>query len=61
MIGQHFARGRQSQPARQPFEEWRADFLLELEQVAIDGRGSDVQAGGRLPDRTGSRDLVEIA
>src|SRR5258707_7197403 len=51
----------EAQPARQALEEWRAEFILELQDLAVDcGRG-DVEAVGRPADRALTHDLVEIA
>ena len=68
-IGERFARMAQKQlsgrgephAAAQPLEERRPDFRLELDDLAIDGRGRDMERLGRAPDRAEPGYLVEIA
>ena len=58
--GQHLADRRQGQAARRAFEQGRSNLLFELENLAADRRGGDVQDARCSPDRAGAADGVEV-
>lgn len=43
MARKRFARRCEHQPLRQPFKQRRAQCVLELQQLAVDGRRGNVQ------------------
>ena len=61
VMHEHLAGGGQPHAARPALEQLRAEFLLEIHDAAIDRRGGDVEMVGRLADRAGARDLVDVA
>ncbi|MHC2313163.1 hypothetical protein ACVIHC_000209 [Bradyrhizobium diazoefficiens] len=60
MPGQHLADRRQRQAARSALEQGGSNLLLELENLAADRRGGNVQDARRGPDRAGAADGVEV-
>ena len=43
------------------FEQRRAEFLLQVHHAAVHRRGGDMELSRRLADRSGARDLVDVA
>ena len=60
IIDENLAGGGQPDAARQPFEQRRVEFFLEIGDAAVDRRGGDVELLGRLADRAGARHGVDI-
>src|SRR5690606_24168703 len=60
VLGEYLARLRQAQPAWQAVEQRQASLLLQVQQLAIDGRSIDVQLPRRRPDRSGPAYRVEV-
>ncbi len=61
-MGQHDLAGAgQSQSVGQALEQRRAELFFQLQDLAADRRGRDMQLFGRLPDRPGAGDTDEIA
>jgi hypothetical protein len=50
MAGKHLANRRELQTADGPFEQGRADLLLEILDLPAHRRGGDIQGPGSRPD-----------
>jgi len=60
MAGEQLAGRRELQAAAQALEQRKAQFLLQLDQLAVDGRGIDEQLACGAAYRSVAADGVEI-
>ena len=60
VMNEHLAGGGQANAARPALEQLRAEFILQVRDAAVHRRRRDVELVGRLADRAGARDLVDV-
>ena len=58
---EQFAGRRQPHAARLALEQFGVELFLEIHDPPVDGGGCDIEVFGGLSDRSGARDLIEIA
>ena len=61
IVDEHLARGGEPHAARPALEQLGAEFLFQVHDAAVHRGGGDVEMIGRLADRAGARNLVDIA
>jgi hypothetical protein len=61
VVHEELAGGGEPHAARQALEQRCAEFVLQVEDAAVDGRGRHVQPLGRLADAAGAGHFVDVA